>query len=127
MPNLQKLTVEVETNLFCLKNYKLKARWKSCAHFVINKRAKLIHRPKSVNQYEKHIAVGLMCGGTFSAEFGIFDFTNDLNSEVIVCARCEAYALENGHDSAQKVTGLKHVHIGGVRPYKLCCDEVGAK
>jgi len=105
-------------------NRKHGAPWKLCLPFVDNKRALLIHRPRSVTTYAllgKHYeAVEMWCG---SGQTGRdkFDFQSTPTEGKLLCSRCEAKAVAAGLPSASEIAG-RHVHEGKVVPVRTCCN-----
>lgn len=109
--------------------YKGSIAWKMCLPFVDNKRAQLIHRPKKVTTYVHYkfpyLGVKAWCGNTFVGDK--FTFLADLQPDgKLLCARCEAIALENGLPSAESLVG-HHVHIGKLKPIRICCKTEESK
>lgn len=101
------------------------ASLKRCAPFVENKNAVLIHRPIEV-AYRKsyrggyiYACVDFMCGNSANGE-NKFTFLDVVPDGRIVCARCEAAAIEAGLPSSSAITG-RHVCIGGVKSVSFCC------
>lgn len=97
---------------------------KRCEPFIENKYAVLIHRPAEV-AYRKafiggHIytCISFMCGNSARGK-DKFAFLNVVPDGRIVCARCEAAALEAGLPSSSEITG-RHVCIGGVKAVSHC-------
>src|SRR5574340_1760006 len=74
--------------------------WESCAPFVDNQRALLIHRPREVTTYRvhatPHVAIKQWCGNVHSGDPSIFTFHSELNNTKMVCSRCEAAAVAAG-------------------------------
>lgn len=105
--------------------YKGSIVWKSCLPFVDNKRAQLIHRPKEVTTYVHYkypyLAVKAWCGNTFVGDK--FTFLTDItDGGKLLCSRCEATAIENGLLSSSDIVG-HHVHLGKLKPIRICCAE----
>lgn len=107
-----------------------KIHWNECAPFVLNDRAVLVHRPRVVTIYngysdgrahKAHIAVWFYCGNTALGPRDL-TFTSELPEEAIVCHRCELIAVSKELPPSSHIAG-HHVHIGGLRAYKLCCPE----
>lgn len=108
-------------------------QWDAAKPFVVNKLGVLVHRPIAVTSY-RHInssggflAVHSYCGnacvgGDDWYGSGKFTFVNEPEEGAIVCARCEAIAIEAGLPSSAELVG-RHVHIGGVKAVKHCCEE----
>lgn len=97
--------------------------WKTCAPFVDNRLAQLIHRPRAVTTYTQfnypYIAMSLWCGNSFCGE-DKFTFSDVVpNNGKLLCARCEAMAVANGLPSADELTGM-HVHQGKLVPVRTC-------
>lgn len=100
-------------------------QWSACLPFVINSKAKLVHRPIAVNVHKLlgkyhisvHYACGLMASGSKK-----FTFTGVLDDSHVVCHRCEMKMAEKGEQSSSKING-GHVHIGGVEVVKVCNHE----
>lgn len=101
------------------------AVWESCAPFVDNDRAMLIHRPRMVTIYnclgKKHMAINSWCGNGFTGTKK-FTFLDALDGRKFVCARCEAAATKAGLPSADELSG-KHIHLGKVVAVQTCCDR----
>ncbi len=99
--------------------------WESCAPFVDNARAMLIHRPRAVTIYnclgKPHMAVNAWCGNGFTGT-NKFTFLDSLDGSKFVCARCEAAAITAGLPSADELSG-KHIHKGKVVAVQICCDK----
>ncbi len=97
--------------------------WESCAPFVDNDRAQLIHRPKNVTMYKllekRHLAVTFLCGSASSGT-DKFTFIDSLNGNKLVCARCEAIAKKLNLPSADELSGM-HIHVGKLVPIQTCC------
>ena len=103
-------------------------RWKfmplkSIRPFVENKRAVLIHRPKTVQIIKflndrSYLSVKCYCGASFTGKKK-FTFLDAPSVDSVLCHRCEENAVEIGLPSAETIVG-NHVHIGGVKPYKIC-------
>ena len=99
--------------------------WESSAPFVDNMRALLIHRPRNVTIYElpgrKHLAVGTWCGNSFTGT-DKFTFLDTLDGKKLLCARCEAAAINVGLPSADELC-MHHIHQGKVIAVQTCCNE----
>jgi len=103
-------------------------QWESALPFIENKRALLIHRPRSVNIHRlyktTHMAAHLFCGNTFTGNDKL-TFLEAPPVDSILCARCEQAALKVGFPSASSIAG-RHVHVGGLFARAHCCDyEIG--
>lgn len=102
--------------------------WTSCLPFLENKRAVLIHRPRAVATVAKSAItrypylISTMWCGTSMVHSEHWTFLETPPEGKIVCARCEALAVQNGLPASSELAG-KHVHIGGVRAVKYCCKE----
>lgn len=100
--------------------------WKNSAPFVINSRGMLVHRPRTVQVYEcippSHIAIHFYCGMTTTGRREL-TFTDALPDDAIVCHRCEMIAVEKNHLPTSSFIVGRHVHVGGVRAYTICCKE----
>jgi len=100
--------------------------WTACQPFVMNDRAVLIHRPRTVALFKSlktpHLAIGHWCGNTQTGtkKFTFLDAPPDGR---IVCARCEAAAVASGLPASSEIAG-KHVCIGGVVAAAHCCPTV---
>lgn len=100
---------------------------KSCAPFVENKFAVLIHRPLEVVYRKAHldghiyVCVDYMCGNSARGE-NKFTFYDKAPKWRIVCARCEVAALEKGLPSSSELTG-RHICVGGVKAMSHCHPE----
>lgn len=99
--------------------------WSSCAPFVDNSRALLIHRPRAVTTYKTnrvpHTAVHYWCGNC-SSGVNVFTFLDALNGEKLVCARCEEMAIAQGLPSSDELLG-RHVQKGKLIAVKTCCED----
>lgn len=98
--------------------------WTSCAPFVDNERAILLHRPKSVTTFQNsgrppHIAVENWCGNVHSGTDN-FSFLDSYNGQKLLCARCEANATAQGLPNADDLAG-KHLHKGKLIAVQTCC------
>lgn len=99
--------------------------WTSCSPFIDNSRAVLVHRPRYVtthkisDRYKPHIAVELWCGGGFAGGRKLA-FVDAPPDGKLLCARCEAKAVEAGLPSAAELAG-QHVHIGRLVAQQVCC------
>lgn len=103
--------------------------WKSALPFLENNRAVLIHRPRSVATVAKscvskypYFVASMWCGATFVND-RCWTFLEAPPEGKIVCARCENAAVEQGFQSSDSLVG-KHVHIGGVKAFATCCENV---
>lgn len=100
---------------------------KRCAPFVENKCGVLIHRPIEVAYRKAYLGgyiyacVDFMCGNSANGE-GKFTFLDVVPEGRIVCARCEAAAIEAGLPSSSEICG-RHVCIGGVKAISHCHPE----
>lgn len=123
---------EIEMNKLKLKITKFAKKhgypWSSCAPFVDNSRALLIHRPAQVTTFKAtwgtHTGVHYWCGGM--ATGNVFTFLDTLDGEKLVCARCEENATSQGLPSSDELIG-RHVHKGKVIAVKTCCDTENSK
>ena len=111
-----------------VRGHKPFLQWQSALPFVQNKRALLIHRPRSVDVYRlhkhPHMAVLFLCGNG-STGTDKFTFLEAPPVDSILCARCEQAALKINFPSASSLAG-RHVHIGGIFARAHCCDyEIG--
>lgn len=99
--------------------------WKEASPFIENLRAVLIHRPRYVTthkigeKWKAHIAVECWCGNTFTGTKK-FTFLDVPPSSKLLCARCEANAVNHGQPTAESITG-RHVHIGRLVAQQMCC------
>lgn len=104
--------------------------WRKSSPFLENTRAVLIHRPRCVTTHKigdkwgAHIAVACWCGIGFAGTHK-FTFLDAPPEGKLLCARCEAAAQKAGKPSAEALVG-RHVHVGGVKAFQLCCGEEGA-
>lgn len=97
--------------------------FKESAPFVRNTRARLIHRPVSVNlfrnkSFPEHIAVHYFCGASHTGNKN-FMFINCPDEDETVCHACESRALMRGQPSSELICG-KHVHIGRMIIQRTC-------
>jgi hypothetical protein len=100
--------------------------WISCAPFVENSRGVLIHRPRTGNTYNihktgPHIGLHFWCGMSITSGGKNLTFLAAPPDGRILCARCEAAAVEHGLPSADELAG-RHVHKGGVVAVATCCN-----
>lgn len=97
--------------------------WKSSLPFVDNSRAKFIHRPRTVGVFKcgkrpAHLGIHMWCG---SSQVGgkKFTFIETIPEDgKLLCARCEAAAIENGLPSAKELSG-HHVKLGRLIPIEI--------
>lgn len=107
------------------KNHRFGIAWKEASPFLENSRAVLIHRPRYVTthkigeKWKAHIAVECWCGNTFTGTKK-FTFLDVPPSSKLLCARCEANAVNHGQPTAESITG-RHVHIGRLVAQQMCC------
>ena len=98
--------------------------WATCAPFVDNSRALLIHRPRAVStfntQKQSHIAVEYWCGNHASGG-NKFTFLDTLQGGKLLCERCEKEAVLRGLPSADELVG-RHVHKGKLIAVRTCCN-----
>ena len=109
-----------------------RAVWRSSKPFVENRLAVLIHRPKEITSLApswrkgRYAAIHCFCGAGFTggdaSGAGKFTFLDEPPADAIVCARCEAAAVANGLPSSEQIAG-RHVHIGGVKAVRHCCEN----
>jgi hypothetical protein len=105
----------------------IKMVWKACAPFIQNAMAELIHRPRIVCTYRlskerrSHIGMTFWCGNS-SVGTKKFVFLDAPPEGKLVCARCEAAAVNWGLQSSSEIVG-RHVHIGGVVAVQQCCKD----
>jgi hypothetical protein len=101
--------------------------WKKAMPFVENSRAKLIHRPASVNEHinckMRHISIHYYCGATATG-LENFTFLEAPPDGALVCAVCEARAVMAGLPAAKEIAG-RHVHIGRMKPVMTCVHGTG--
>lgn len=99
--------------------------WKKAAPFVVNPRAILTHRVKSVRSHfddltcesHSHYSVDFWCGNGSSGSPLLVEIPPE---DRLLCARCEEVAVKAGEKSAEELAG-RHVHIGELRAKRLCC------
>lgn len=106
---------------------KPQAYWKSAQPFVMNDLASLIHRPKSITQHKlgsrpPHLAIHCYCGSGFTGTKK-FTFLEAPPERSIVCLRCEVAAIKAGLQSSADIAG-RHVHVGGLKAIKYCCEDL---
>lgn len=105
-------------------------QWKTCLPYLENSRAVLIHRPRAVATVSKsviskypYLIAKLWCGNSMvNSEH--WTFLPEPPNGKIVCARCEAMAIQAGLDSSDEICG-KHIHVGGVKAVITCCNIEG--
>ena len=108
-------------------DYKDPLHIKSCKPFIVNNRATLIHRPRSVSihkigpKWPHHIAFTMWCGSGQVGDFDKFDFVDQPPPNRLVCAVCEERALMSGQKSSDQIVG-RHVHKGRMKPIQTCCS-----
>jgi len=100
--------------------------WASCAPFVDNSRALLLHRPRAVTVFKcgnrpSHLAVENWCGN-HSCGTDKFTFLDSYDGDKLLCARCESAAVAQGMPSADELSG-HHMHQGKVIDVQTCCDK----
>ena len=114
------LKLPLKTKAF---NRKHGTPWSSCAPFVDNAQALLLHRPRYVTIYrslgEPHLAVHMWCG---SGQCGTdkFTFIDSYDGSKLLCKRCEENAVKQGLPSADELLG-KHIHLGKIVAQQVCC------
>lgn len=101
--------------------------WTESLPFVRNKRGGLIHRVRSINEYSmtgrrNHIGITYWCNGG-SNGLEKFTFLSKPSDDEVVCKRCEEEAMRLLGISSEYLAG-KHVHIGGLKAIKECCEEL---
>jgi len=106
-------------------------QFNDCLPFLENSRAVLIHRPRFIamyhlgeifgRKYPPHLGITMYCRNSVTGGKNL-TFLNTLNDEMILCVKCEENAVKAGLPSAESIC-CKHVHIGGVKSYKLCCKD----
>lgn len=93
--------------------------------FVLNDRAPLIHRPRSISLYNlhkyPHLAVRNWCGSTHTG-MKKFTFLDEVPADRLLCAACESRATMAGLPSADSLCG-RHVHLGKMVPIQQCCTD----
>ena len=90
--------------------------------FLINPRASLIHRVRSVVRFFYH--------GKFSHESAQYWCGNIGRGELVdlppdgrlLCERCEKLAIKFGEKSASEIAG-HHIHVGIMKPSRVCCKD----
>lgn len=101
--------------------------WAESEPFLHNPRGYLTHRVRAVQSIvghkgKIHFVADMWCNGTVC-----FKDKDQLVSTPpegrLVCARCEAKAVEKGEMTSDQLAG-QHVHKGVMRPVKTCCTEV---
>ena len=99
--------------------------FKESKPFVMNDRAVLIHRPRSIVLYNlhkyPHLAIHQWCENTHTG-MKKFTFLDEVPIGRLLCAACEARALMAGLPSAESICG-RHVHIGRMVPRQICCAK----
>lgn len=99
--------------------------WKKALPFVDNPRGILIHRTRSVRTFFwdgelTHSHAFYFCGGACNFHGNVFCEVPP--EDRILCALCESNAVAHGYEPAEQIAG-RHVHIGGIRAYKMCCQQ----
>lgn len=96
--------------------------WRDCQPFILNDRAVLIHRPRSVTAHsclgKSWIAVHNWCGNSFTGSKK-FTFLDAPPAGRLVCERCESMAVQAGEKSSSELAG-HHVCVGKVKAYNSC-------
>lgn len=97
--------------------------WKKTPFFNLNPRGQLIHRSRLVITHSRcgrysHESVTHWCGNSTSGD-GV-ELSSEFPEGRLLCARCEKIAVEAGELPVEKLVG-HHVHIGVLRPHRLCC------
>jgi hypothetical protein len=119
--NLLKLPLRIKAF-----NRKHGTPWSSCAPFVDNDRAMLLHRPKCVTVFQcvgkSHLAVECWCGSTFTGTEK-FTFLDAYDGNKLLCTRCETNATEQGMPSADGLSG-RHMHKGKLVVVQTCCTPI---
>ena len=107
------------------KDHRFGIAWKEASPFIDNSRAVLVHRPRYVTthkigeKWKAHISIECWCGNSFSGTKK-FTFLDVPPSSKLLCARCEANAVNHGQPTAESITG-RHVHIGRLVAQQMCC------
>lgn len=100
--------------------------WEITKPFVANKRGALIHRPRSVTIYNihrvPHLGMHFYCGMGTTGQSDKFTLLDSVPLDRVLCERCELAAVHSGLPSADLING-HHVHIGGVKAVRTCCEE----
>lgn len=100
--------------------------WTESEPFLDNPRGRLTHRVRAVQTIigykdKIHYSADFWCNGSVC-----FNSKDQLVSTPpegrLVCARCEAKAVEKGQLTSDELAG-QHVHKGVMRPVKTCCLE----
>lgn len=94
--------------------------------FVVNDRAVLIHRPRSISLYNlhkyPHLGIRQWCGNTHTG-MKKFTFIDAIPEGRLVCAICEVRATMAGLPSADEICG-RHVHKGRMFAKIDCCQAL---
>ncbi len=80
--------------------------WKKSLPFLVNPRAVLVHRVRSVHSFTGNGARG--------------EFVADPPKDRLLCAYCEAKAVAAGEKPADQLAG-RHVCIGTMKAKRQCC------
>lgn len=92
--------------------------WRSAPPFSMNLFGHLVHRVRHVITHRAgHSSIQYWCHN--SAFLDRSEFTDDPPREKMLCARCEAAAVEAGEAAADEILE-RHIHLGEMRPHRLC-------
>ena len=128
-PRTYCLLNEVTMNLVQLKQVKHPYPvliWEEGLPFFINYRGVLIHRVHYIITHlrddgtPRHASVGYWCNNTGSPRNG--KLLAEPPESRLVCSMCEAKAVAAGELRSSELIG-KHVHIGRMKPVRICCQE----
>jgi len=104
-----------------------KLHWKRSLPFLVNPRARLIHRPRAIATHlsssgsYRHNSASFFCGNQANGDLVV---SAEPPEGMLVCAKCEAAATSAGLPSSAELLG-RHVCIGVVRAKNICHPEQG--
>lgn len=127
--------VKLQENPWTVRNHRhcIDDRWdvqhySESFPFFLNPKGVLLHRVRHLYQIvkspfedDRRWMIDYWCENS-GRSYGIqTDLLEVPPTERIVCARCEGVAIAAGELSSSKLCG-RHVHIGGVRAVRYCCQ-----
>lgn len=102
--------------------------WDEAQPFFVNPRGVLAHRPKAVTTHgiygeATHCSVEYWCGNQACFDLEMCEDVLVADpGERLLCVHCEAKATAAKEKPADKLA-RRHVHLGVLRPHKLCCRD----
>ena len=109
--------------------------WRRAMPFVWSQGAQLVHRPRSIYQFDTNgweytyggrcsrdfgNRINFYCGGVAHDKTNAVWFMDDIPDGYILCERCEDAAVEAGLPSANRICG-RHIHVGRCQVMVTCC------